>query len=188
MRRRGVKNPDVAAIADTLPATVSKWRGGAQRPDEDVIDRIAGFLGVPYLWLSRGGEPLATSDVVEIPTEAMALVYDMLATLARRGVSANEIERARARLLSPQYVAWYAKSPFGDSVDERIVGGLRAVVREELAKYDAPPSTGLPREPERAAGETEDQHRPRAVGEARGDPASRTANRRAKGDTPRDER
>jgi hypothetical protein len=46
-----------------------------------------------------------------------------------------------------------------------------------------PPATGLPREPERAVGETEMALRPRAVGEARGDRASRPANRSSRGDT-----
>jgi transcriptional regulator with XRE-family HTH domain len=54
MKRKGVKNPEVAAAAQVVPNTVSKWRNDVQPPDEPQLQRVAAFLGVTVGWLRYG--------------------------------------------------------------------------------------------------------------------------------------
>lgn len=57
MKRRKVKNPELAQATGVVPTTVSKWRNGRQQLVGDNLDRAARHLGVTKEWL-RGEAPL----------------------------------------------------------------------------------------------------------------------------------
>lgn len=65
MRKRRLRNPEVAAAVGKSPGTISKWRGGHQTPDDDdTIGLLAETLGVSRSWL-RYGDSVPTMRVSE---------------------------------------------------------------------------------------------------------------------------
>ncbi len=50
---RRLTQVQLASMVDVSPATVSKWRAGAQAPERDALERLAGVVNVTPEWFTR---------------------------------------------------------------------------------------------------------------------------------------
>lgn len=62
MKRRKVRNADLAAAVGVVATTVSKWRNGSQPLAGDRLGEAARFLGVTREWLRGEAEPTAAAQ------------------------------------------------------------------------------------------------------------------------------
>ncbi len=50
---RRLTQVQLASMVDVSPATISKWRAGAQAPERDALERLAGVVNVAPEWFTR---------------------------------------------------------------------------------------------------------------------------------------
>ncbi|MFN9748130.1 MAG: XRE family transcriptional regulator [Burkholderiales bacterium] len=50
---RRLTQVQLASMVDVSPATISKWRAGAQAPERDALERLAGVVNVTPEWFTR---------------------------------------------------------------------------------------------------------------------------------------
>lgn len=156
MRRRGLKNPDIAKRVDRHPGTISKWRTGLQLPDPPEFAVLAELLQVPVGWL-RDGEveygaavelpvslPATASTASEprhlpetYPQRVKSLIREFEVELTNEGATEWEIAFCRSVLTSPAARVMYQGGAKRDMTDEEwhtevsaLIVGLRAWLRE----------------------------------------------------------
>lgn len=143
MRRKGVKNPQVAEALGVHPITVSKWRTGTQPIEPARLPALAEFLGVTVEWLRDGttatmptlGASGALSEGgATIPRHARNLplaVREYLAEfqlrLVKGGASEDEIDEAMGLLKSPDVFSYFKGGRPTDYNEEDVLNGMRAI-------------------------------------------------------------
>lgn len=135
MRRKGVRNPEVAQVAGVHLKTVSKWLGDTQVPDGEALERVAQLLGVSTTWLRFGAEdaPRTTPRVLAssgIPNAVRVWLAEELLQYTKAGVPAEWVQRAREVLEAPE-VHTFFRRPDDTEPSERseaaVLKGMRAI-------------------------------------------------------------
>ena len=72
MKRRGLKNPDVARELGVHVVTVSKWRTDRQLPDDSMLQKLASLFRVTPAWLRYGVGQMA--EAPDAPVRVSHLV------------------------------------------------------------------------------------------------------------------
>lgn len=140
MKRKGVKNPEVAAAVGVHPITVSKWRSGTQPIEPARLPLLAEFLGVSVEWLrddpqdmlpgiaeQLNAQPDAPRHARNLPLAVREYLAEFQLRLVKGGASEEEIEEAMRLLKSPDVFSYFKGGRLTEFNEEDLLNGMRAI-------------------------------------------------------------
>lgn len=143
MHAAGVRNPAVAEATGVHVGTVSYWRSGKQRPDDDdTWTALATLLGVRKAWLRDGEEPMRPGVGREegeprlprrftastgLPYEVRTWLQAELLDYMRARVPDEELDAAEQLYRSPEVFSFYAGGQPQARTEEDVLKTMRAI-------------------------------------------------------------